>query len=225
MWKDLTNYANTHGETLYEEYTYKDEFGNQQIGKKIVGYKPTDPNEYVIIIVDHVSLWEKERGLTLKDTIDKFSEYCITLRNRYRYIPVAVQQQNIETIGLEAFKVDRIRPTLAGLADSKNPGKDCTVMIGITNPHSANKDNFLNYDITKFKETFRCLEIVLNRKGLSNSICPLYFNGAVNFYKELPLPTDTIEISRVYQYLKDKSKKKQTLFMIIGTIINKFKRK
>lgn len=224
MWKDMVNYANTHGKVLYEDYTYKDDFGKLQTGKKMIGYEPIDPNEYVIIIADHVSLWEKERGMSLKETIDKYSEYCILLRNKYRYIPVAVQQQNIETIGLEAYKADKIRPTMAGLADSKNPGKDCTVMLGITNPHGAGKDNTLGYDITKLKGFFRCLEIVLNRKGQSNCICPMFFNGAVNYYSELPLPTDTNAMTKVYNFIKDRSVKHTTLISF-SNIFKLFKQK
>lgn len=204
VWKDLVGYANSHGETIYENYTYINEFGKECVGRKIVEYIPNNPNEYVIIIIDHVSILEREKNGTLKEAIDKLSEYCITLRNRYKYIPVVVQQQNIESIGIDAFKVDKIRPTLAGLADSKNPGKDCTVMLGITNPHGAGKENDLGYDIKKLKGNFRSLEVVLNRKGQSNSICPLYFKGSVNYYKELPLPNNTEEISKVYNYLKTK---------------------
>ena len=48
----------------------------------------------------------------------------IIFRNRYNYIPVIIQQQNLETVGLEAFKQNKIRPTMAGLADSKATGKD-----------------------------------------------------------------------------------------------------
>lgn len=40
----------------------------------------------------------------------------------------------METSSLEAFKNNKIRPTTAGLADSKYTSKDCTVMLGITNP-------------------------------------------------------------------------------------------
>lgn len=217
VWKDMVEYANSHGETLYEDYTYIDDFGKEQIGKKVSGYIPNDPNEYVIIITDHVSLLETERGGTLKASIDKLSEYYIILRNRYRYIPVAVQQQNIESIGIEAFKVDKIRPTLAGLADSKNPGKDCTVMLGITNPHGAGKETSLGYDIKKFKGSFRCLEVVLNRKGQSNSICPLYFKGSVNYYQELPLPENTVELTKVYEYMKKKPS-------VVLLMVSKFKK-
>lgn len=215
VWKDVTNYAKSHGKTIYEEYTYTDDFGKEQKGRKVVNYIPDDPNEHVIIITDHVSLLETEKGGTLKQAIDKLSEYYIIFRNRYKYIPVAVQQQNIESIGLEAFKADKIRPTLAGLADSKNPGKDCTVFLGITNPHGAGKENDLGYDIRKFKGNFRSLEVVLNRKGQSNSICPLYFNGAVNYFNELPLPDNTAEISKVYDFLKRKT---SMVMMIINKI-------
>ena len=48
----------------------------------------------------------------------------VNLRNRYRYIPVIVQQQSTESTGLEAFKLNKIRPTVAGLADSKYTGRD-----------------------------------------------------------------------------------------------------
>ena len=221
VWKDMTNYANSHGKAIYEECTYTNDFGKEQKGKRFVKYIPDDPNEYVIIITDHVSLLEPEKGGTLKMAIDKLSEYYIILRNRYRYIPVAVQQQNIESIGIEAFKIDKIRPTLAGLADSKNPGKDCTVMLGITNPHGAGKENSLGYDIKQFKSTFRCLEVVLNRKGISNSICPLYFKGSVNYYKELPLPSNTEEMAKVYNFLNNKT----SLFMMITSKLNKLFKK
>ena len=57
-------------------------------------YEPDDTDEYVFIIVDHVSLLDSERNLTLRETINKLSEYMVICRNRYNYIPVIVQQQS-----------------------------------------------------------------------------------------------------------------------------------
>ena len=48
----------------------------------------------------------------------------IILRNRYKYIPVIVQQQSTETTNLDAFKNNKIRPTMSGLSDSKYTAKD-----------------------------------------------------------------------------------------------------
>lgn len=165
-------------------------------------YEPKDPNEYVIIITDHISLLETERGFDLRQTIIKYSEYMMILRNKYHYIPVAIQQQSTETSSLEAFKSNKIRPTLAGLSDSKYPGKDCTVMLGMTNPYSFELPNYLGYDITKFKGNIRFLEIVLNREGESNGIVGLYFDGATNYFKELPFPNDEREIDKVLKYIE-----------------------
>lgn len=87
-------------------------------------YEPNDPDEYVICLVDHISLISCERGMDLRNSIKKLSEYLKIVRNKYNYIPVVVQQQNSETLSLEAFKANKIRPTQKGLADSQDPGKD-----------------------------------------------------------------------------------------------------
>lgn len=222
IWKDIKAYAESNGTIHKKKYTYKDDFGLDKEGEAFDYYESNDPNEYVFIIIDHVSLLESERGLTLRECINKLSEYCIIFRNKYKYIPVVVQQQGMETISLDAFKNNKIRPTMAGLADSKSTGKDCTVMIGITNPYVWEVPSYLGYDVTKLKSNFRCMEIVLNRKGQSNGICPLYFDGACNFYSELPLPTDTDGLNKVYTILQDQRKKNKT-FISFG--INKNNKK
>ena len=49
----------------------------------------------------------------------------------------------METSNLEAFKANKIRPTMAGLSDSKYTGKDCSMMIGITNPFAFELPSYL----------------------------------------------------------------------------------
>ena len=82
----------------------------------------------------------------------------------------------METGNLEAFKNNKIRPTMSGLSDSKYTAKDCSMMLGITNPYSHELDSYLGYDIRKFKDSIRFLEVVLNREGQSNGIIALYFD-------------------------------------------------
>lgn len=165
-------------------------------------YEPKDPDEYVEIIYDHCSLVESERGWTLKQCIDKLSEYFMVFRNHYNYIPVCIQQQNQETIGLDAFKANKIRPTLAGLADSKDTGKACSVMLGITNPFAFEVPEYLNYKITNLRGYCRILECVLNREGESNGVLALYFDGAVNYFAPLPPANDEVNLNKVYQLVR-----------------------
>ena len=221
IYKVVRSYAESNGTTHYKtiQFTNK-ETGQLEERKLFDYYTPNNSNEYVIILIDHVSLLENERGLDLRQTINKLSEYMIMFRNRYNYIPVIVQQQSTETSNLEAYKAGKIRPTMAGLSDSKYTAKDCSVMLGITNPYSFDLPEYLGYDITKFKGNIRFLEVVLNRNGNSNGICPLFFDGACNFFLELPLPNDEPQITKVYNYLNHMRSAKSYLMMIISKSIN-----
>lgn len=184
-------------------------------------YEPHDPKEYVIIIIDHISLITPESGMDLRESINRLSEYMIMFRNRYNYIPVIIQQQGTETGNLEAFKNNKIRPTMSGLSDSKYTAKDCSMMLGITNPYSHELDNYLGYDIRKFKDSIRFLEVVLNREGQSNGIIALYFDGKTCTFKELPPPNDREALERVYKYLESIRGKSNKVFLWFNKLIKK----
>lgn len=211
-WKTINRYAQEHGIIHKKKIILENKDTGIPIEKEVFDYyEPNDPDEYVEIIWDHASLTELERGMSLKECMDKLSEYFMIFRNHYNYIPVNIQQQNAETISLDAFKSNKIRPTLAGLADTKNTGKDCSVMLGITNPfafelpyypypNDANNPN--NYLIRNLKGYFRLLEVVLNREGESNGTLALYFDGATNFFMPLPPPNDKTKLEKYYQLVK-----------------------
>lgn len=165
-------------------------------------YEPNDPDEYVLCIIDHISLISCERGMDLRNSIKKLSEYLKIVRNKYNYIPVVVQQQNSESLSLEAFKANKIRPTQKGLADSQDPGKDCDVMLGITSPFSWELKEYLKYDITKLRGYSKFLEIVLGRDGESNAILGMYFDGATGYYAPLPKYDNIPELNKVYQLIQ-----------------------
>lgn len=165
-------------------------------------YEPNDPDEYVMCIIDHIGLISTERNMDLRNSIKKLSEYMKIVRNKYNYIPVVVQQQNSESLSLEAFKANKIRPTQKGLADSQDPGKDCDVMLGITCPFVWELKEYLRYDITKLKDCARFLEVVLGRDGQSNAILGMYFDGATGFYAPLPKYDNIPELNKVYQLIQ-----------------------
>lgn len=129
MYKILKGYAETHGKIIFKdkEWDIVDDNGvTKHIkGKEFDRYEPDNENEYVMVISDHVGCLHEEKDTpTIKQTIEKWSEYEMTLRNRYNYTFFHLQQQNMETTNLEAFKNNKIRPTKDGLKDSKKPGED-----------------------------------------------------------------------------------------------------
>lgn len=174
-------------------------------------YEPNDPEEYVIVMIDHISLisTEKEEGkpLSLHESITKLSsKYLVALRNKYNYIPVVIQQQAAAQESIENAKANRLKPTLDGLGDSKLTQRDANVILGLFSPFRHEIPKYMGYDITKFRDHIRFLEIMASREGGGGVISPLYFDGAVNYFKELPKPDNTKALEQVYKYMKDNLK-------------------
>jgi len=161
-------------------------------------YKANDPDEYVIIITDHVSLLQPENGKSLWDAIFSYSSnYCLKMRDNFKYTVVNVQQQAADQEKQQfTFKgssiINKIKPSPDGLGDCKLSGRDCDVMLGLFAPARYNIAQYPaeeGYDLTKLGDSFRELSILLNRRGISGRTIPLYFRGDTNFFKELPSPT------------------------------------
>lgn len=93
-------------------------------------YIPNNPNEYVIIITDHVSLLTPEKGSDLWHTIGHFSNgYSMSIRDRWKYHVVNVQQQAADQEKQQfTYKGDsviaKLRPTPDGLANNKETQRD-----------------------------------------------------------------------------------------------------
>lgn len=202
IYKYCKNYAKEHGKIFSKTKIFKDEFGVEYEKDVFDRYEQDNPNEYRLIIIDTINLIDTERGMTLKQSMDKLSEYCAKyLRNRYHYSPVVIQQQAFDQEGNEAFKVGRVRPSVAGLGDSKYTSRDSNVVLGLFSPFRFALKEYEGYDISKFKDNIRFLEMIVNRDGEMGGLCPLFFDGAVCQFEELPRPDDQVGINKVYNYL------------------------
>lgn len=85
------HYIDKHGKTLNTEWIEK---GLHEEAKKIIRYVPDDPDEFVVIITDHLSILTPEKGESLHEAMSKFSShYSLAMRDRWKYIVVNVQQQ------------------------------------------------------------------------------------------------------------------------------------
>lgn len=181
-------------------------------------YTPNDEEEYRIVIIDNAANLTTEKGLTMRETIDKMSKYCITLRNQLNYIMVLVQHQSLAAESLDAMKMDAMKPSAANLGDAKTVVRDINMLIGLYSPFKHNKKEFSGYDITKLKNYSRFMEIIDDRDyGANNNICPLFFNGASSFWAELPRPEDMQALNAVYSYIDslEQKRREKTFFLKI----------
>ena len=124
VYTECRRYAEEHGTVYKRKQKIKNDLGETVEIEAFDHYEQSDPDEYRIIFYDHISLTSTERGLTLKQSIDKLSEYFVLLRNRYKFSPVVIQQQSFAGEGLDAFKENKLRPTIANLSDSKYCSRD-----------------------------------------------------------------------------------------------------
>lgn len=205
IFKTCLKYMNEHGTTHKTKKTITDEFGDEKDYEIFDYYAPNDPDEYDIVFIDHVSLISPESGMTLKQSIDKLSEYLVLLRNRYRMTPVVIQQQSLDQESLGAYKASRMEPTLATTSDSRYLGRDCNIALGIFSPYRFGIKMYAGYDIATLQDHVRFLNVIINRGGSPGGTIGLLFNGAVNYFEELPHPSkEKFQLEAIYNTQKTK---------------------
>ena len=203
IYKFCKQYAEEHGTVKKRTVKIKDEFGVPQDTEVFESYEQDNPNEYRMIIIDTINLIDTERGMSLKQSIDKLSEYCAKyLRNRYHFSPIVIQQQAFESEGNESFKLGRVRPSVAGLGDSKYVSRDADIVLGLFSPFRFGITEYFGYDIGILKDHIRFLEVIVNRNGEMGGLLPLWFDGAVCNFRELPKPDDKVHMDNVYRMCK-----------------------
>lgn len=210
IFRYMETYANENGSWAYKEIDWENDDGT--ISKRTVKdyYIPVDPEEVVIVITDHIGLINSEKGQTLHQSISKFSsDYCLHMRDKFKYCVVNVQQQMAAqeqqqfTLKGESI-VDKLRPSADGLAENKLTSRDCNLMLGLFAPYRYKFTDYAGYDLSILKDNYRELSVILNRDGKSNAAVDLYFDGASNYFAELPKPSDKEELLKVYEYCKNK---------------------
>ena len=175
--------------------------------KKVSYYKTHNPKHYVIVLIDHISLLQPETGETLWQSMNKMSSnYCLHIRDKFGFIPVVVQQlaadkERIEANFSRADLVQKLEPSLDGLGDNKTIARDVNVALGLFAPDRYKITEHNGYDITKFRDRYRSMNIMKSRDGIANKKLPLFFNGAVDFFKELPKVDELEKMRLVYEHI------------------------
>lgn len=109
-------------------------------------------------------------------------------------------------------KMNKLKPTLDGLNENKATAQDADIIFGLFSPFRYGIKDYEGYRIDKFRDHVRFLEIIGGREGGGGSICPLYFDGAVNYFEELPLPDDSLKLQNFYMLL-EKIRRQQNQYL------------
>lgn len=219
--KKLREYALAHGHLNFKTIEVKDPVTGKPAERQVVDpvnpYTPDDPELYIISLVDNAANLSLESGLNKMQTIEKFSKYAITLRDQLNITTILVQHQAQAQEGIENFKLGKIKPSSDGLADCKTTTRDVNMVIGLYSPFKYGLTEYEGYDITKFRNHIRFMEVIEDRDyGANGSICPLYFDGAVSFFSELPRANDSVGIGKVYKFMDNNKLKKKSWVSLVS---------
>lgn len=227
MTNKVKNYFEANGRWVEFERTVKDKV------QKIKYYKANNPDEYVLVIVDHVGLVRPERaskgeaGLNKKQTIDKLSSQLIELRNKYKAIPVVVSQFNRELGDIQRQRFKELVPQLEDFKDSGNSQEDANVVIALFSPKRYNIDRYLEYDLKSkgydIGEFFRALFVIKNRGGRDGVSLGTRFLGHCGYFEEIPQSKVFEENPDYYKAIDDFSKPFPELMEEVNT--KKYRRK
>ena len=104
---------------------------------KRVAYTPKDPRKYHIVITDTIRKLKKERGFTLKDTIDKWLEYATNLRNLcgMTFVHIVHLNRGMSDINRLKYAGDTIYPTPDDIKDTGNLSEECNYLFTMFSPN------------------------------------------------------------------------------------------
>ena len=201
IYKLCRTYAEETGKTVYKKIAMKDEFGQEEEKNIFDYYTLNNPQEFRIVVLDHMSLIQTEKGMSLKESMDKLSKYFVELRNRYHFTPIVIQQQSTTNESNDSLKLKNIRPSGRGLADSTYIQRDVNMLLGIFSPFKFGLEEYMGYSVKDFKDHIRFLEVCNSRDGEVGGLVALFFDGACNMFWELPKPGDP-KLEEWYNYVK-----------------------
>jgi len=217
IYQYVRSYATEHGVLHYKPHVFKNRLPDGSIEEKqgVVPdyYAPNDPNEIVIVVVDHLSLLQAEKlegskQGTLHDAmtdmsakygrkqITKILGYCLCL----------VQQQAADTEKQQYTNAGqsieaKLEPSLNGLGDNKLTQRDAFIVLGLFAPERYQIERHMGYDIRTLRDFYRSLTVLKNRMGTPNQKLSLLFNGASNTFQELP-PPGSAGLESVYELIR-----------------------
>lgn len=160
---------------------------------EVIAYSYYDPTHNVMIVADHISLFRKA-GLSLHETMTYWS-YDISRQlfgKIYKCIPIHVQQQSAEKEKIQYTNKgetieDKMKASLDGLADNKLTQRDAALVLGVFSPDRYGIKYYGGYPIEQFGDRIRFISVLKHRWGQSNTIAPIFFDGASLYLQSLPL--------------------------------------
>jgi hypothetical protein len=185
----IINKAIENGEFIKEKFNMRED-GQLVTKERIVGYKPNDPNEFVIIVLDHLRKLKSEKGYDMKQRIDKMGEYETELRNwcGYTFVNILHLNRNLDAVDQMKYSGEYLYPTNSSFKDSGNFSEESDVVLTMMNPNDDKYKLSRHFDLDishNAYPNYRSLHLIESR----DTECPVHLRvnmfGAINVFSPL----------------------------------------
>lgn len=104
---------------------------------RITGYNPDNPGEQVIIITDHLRKLIRERGFSLKETIDKYIEYSVDIKRwcKYTFAHIIHLNRSMTDESRIRHAGKMLYPNSDDVKDTGNLSEEADYMFTMFNPN------------------------------------------------------------------------------------------
>lgn len=174
--------------------TYAESVGRKESeGEFKQKYIPNDPDEQVIVIVDHVGLTKVlKQHHGKKGAIDDLIEKLQYLRDFLGYTIIPVAQLNRDLSNPIYKKLESFEPHFDNIKETGNLGEASDIILSLWEPLRYNTTDKNYGDVSKFRcpttgnKYFRSISILKNTYDVDGVSIGTVFMGATGKFKELP---------------------------------------
>ncbi len=186
--------------------------------RKVIGYEKVH-NVHTILIVDNLSNISEGRHENQHAAIGNLSRVKVRLilAKIFGFTVVFDAQQELSSDKGQydnggKIVVNKLVPNLAGLATNKEVARDCHIVFGIFAPHRyglkeyplMSKDSeHKGYDIELMGNFFRQIQVIKNNEGNTDFKVPLWFDGQVEYFEELPNHKEEAKMEVIYKRVRE----------------------
>lgn len=218
IYKWARNISQKLGTHYNKEMDFSNEDGSTYKHTVYSHYIPNDPDEQVILIVDNLNnlQQEKEDGVLLseRETINRWTRKFgrLQISKHWKWTVLNIMQLSAESEKAQYdFRgnliIDRVKPSLDGLGNSKESQRDQILIFGLFAPNRYGIETYPEgngYDITRLKDNYRSFIIMKSNISETNKEIPLMFDGSCSLFREFPkLESMTEKIYREIETKRD----------------------
>lgn len=173
-------------------------------------YKPTNPNRFVIVVIDNMQNITPEKGSSKWEALDLLCRSYLRnkLCNYFKCTNLIIAQQEkskekAQYTNTGGLIEEKFMPSLDSIAEYKNVTDTCHVMFGLFNPYRYRIEEFAVangvYNLSRLKDYYRNLHILKSNFVETNLNTSLFFDGVTGTIQELPGPDKHLEMEKFYK--------------------------